>query len=134
MVWFHSSSGLVWFFIMKKPHWLFGFKNVLNRTKPNREHPYWKLYRELPRGGLRHWSGEGRGIDLQNAIFRVLRLGNGVLMSGIDTTTLNSVERCPRHLIMDLNPIRPVLTRYLLMWLGERTRSTIGEPYSGFKF
>ena len=73
----------------------------------------WKFGRELPRGGPRHWSGKGRGIDLQNAIFRVLRLGNGVLMSGIDTTTLNSVERCPRHLIMDLNPIRPVLTHYL---------------------
>ena len=29
---------------------------------------------------------------------RVLRLGNGVLMSGIDTSTLISVERCPRYI------------------------------------
>lgn len=66
-------------------------------------------------------QGAGRGIGLGRAaaltsrmlFFRVLRLGNGVLMSGIDTTTLISVEQCPRHLIMDLNPIRPVLTRYL---------------------
>ena len=43
--------------------------------------------------------------------FRVLRLGNRVLMSGIIMATLISVERSPRHLFMDLNPVKPVLTR-----------------------
>ena len=52
--------------------------------------------------------------------FRVLRLGNRVLMSGIIMATLISVERSPRHLFMDLNPIRPVLTRsqfYMTRWM-----------------
>lgn len=45
---------------------------------------------------------------------RGFRLGNGVLMFGIDTTTLIIVERCPRYLYIDLNPVRLVLTLYLL--------------------
>lgn len=45
---------------------------------------------------------------------RVFRLGNGVLLSGIDMSTLISVERCPRYLFKDLNPLRPVITLYLL--------------------
>ena len=42
--------------------------------------------------------------------FRVLRLGNRVLMSGIILAILISIEQYPRHLVMDLNPIVPVLT------------------------
>ena len=45
----------------------------------------------------------------KNGKLRVF-IGNGVLMSGIDMTTLISVERCPRYLFKDLNPMRPVLT------------------------
>ena len=33
-------------------------------------------------------------------------------MSGIDMATLISIEQCPRHLCMDLNPIRFALTRF----------------------
>ena len=47
--------------------------------------------------------------------FWVLRLGNRVLMSGIIMATLISVERNPRHLFMDLNPIRPVLTCLVIL-------------------
>ena len=75
----------------------------------------------LPGNLIESSQGAGRGIGLGRAaaltsrmlFFGVLRLENGVLMSGIDTATLISVERCPRHLIMDLNPIRHLLTRYL---------------------
>ena len=56
-------------------------------------------------------KGHGpRGLHSEGE-FRVLRLGNRVLMSGIIMATLISVERSPRHLFMDLNPVRPVLTR-----------------------
>ena len=56
-------------------------------------------------------KGHGpRGLHSEEE-FRVLRLGNRVLMSGIIMATLISVERCPGHLFMDLNPVSPVLTR-----------------------
>ena len=52
----------------------------------------------------------GRGACTQKGNFRVLRLGNRVLMSGITLAILISVEQYPRHLVLDLNPIGPVLT------------------------
>ena len=63
------------------------------------------------KAGAAGLKGHGpRGLYSEGE-FWVLRLGNRVLMSGIIMATLISVERCPRHLIMDLNPVSPVLTR-----------------------
>ena len=62
---------------------------------------------------LRGLKATGRGACTQKGNFRVLRLGNRVLMSGITLTILISVEQYPRHLVMDLNPINSVLT---LIW------------------